>query len=522
MPNPNPNVNKVFREIQPVSEPTPSPEGVDIYVPRNYIYEGESTKTQGYDINAQNHKMVSYRLVIGTDKSLYGILKKNKDIFPNGPYFMDSRDNDIEIHNHKFNQPPKYKYTYFGGNGELLYCSISTKKRTKNVQAEQSSTIDDNKHVVTTVSQTCNDSDTDMDNNSTKGIYESLWSKVTGKPKKSQKEIIIQSAKDEKSTVAELKSTYKVTKQDIEKLVSESKTKFKSLYENAKATGDILPLLKANNINTTVKVKRYVRTTVNPFDYSTLSKNPINTAIPGYSQSDVSNTVGRWYSGMKYLKNSNNVIFLGYHNADKISGTIGYDSFPYADVIMEKEIELELDGARVLSSPLANDIQGTISLNNLSEKYQTQYEGNIKVIGRPGLVSSIVIYLSNISKKYSGEWYTKKVTHNINLSGYTCSADLIPKNLPLTISQVKSDFDTKTLYSKLHNLAVSRTKYRKGIEQAIENSFTEYIKENPEMKDKSLVIDARQYDAKTGTVPIYPATDDIIDINQEREKHRSK
>lgn len=513
--------NKVYQSIQPVTEPTTRVDGVEVYVPIRQIYDGSFSKTEGDSVILNNRKLASYRMVIGTDRSLYGLLKKNTDIFPNGPYFLDSRDDGVEIHNHKFNQSPKYVYTYMGGNYELISCTINTSKKNTLVQAEQSSTIDPNtKKITTTVSQSCSDSDTDL---LEKSVDNDLWEKLNNSNyKEDRKTQLIQSAKDEQSTINDLKSTYQVTKEDIEKFVGELKSKFKDLYNNAKTTGDVTPLLRSNTLKTTVKVKRYVKTTVNPMDYSQLSDSNANTAMNGYSQSDVSNQSGNWNSGIKYLKNSNSVIFLGYHNQDKISkdNTIGVNSFPYADVIMEKELELELDGARVFSSPLTQNLQGSMSLNNISERVQSQYKGNIKVIGRPGLVSSLVIYLNNISKRYTGEWYTKKVKHSIDQSGYFCTADLIRKEVPVVLSQITTSFDSKNIYKEFYKVASKRVKYGRDIEADIKNAFLEYIKNNPDQKDKNLVVDMSQYDPKTGSVPVYPASNDVVDLNTEREKYR--
>lgn len=518
--------NKVYESIQEVTEPTSRVEGVEVYVPNKNIFEGEFSGTEGDSVLLSNKKLASYRMVIGTDRSLYGLLKKNKDIFPNGPYFLDSRDEGVEIHNHKFNQSAKYVYTYMGGNGELLSCDISTNKRNSLVQAEQSSDIDPvTKKVTTTVSQSCTDSDKDISKGSVTDFQKDLWSRLNYKGQsydEYNRNQIIKSAKDEKSTIEELKSTYQVTKEDIEKFVEEAKDKFKQLYDSAKTTGDISPLLKSNTLKTTVKVKRYIRTTVNPIEYSQLSPSNNDTAMRGYSQTDVSNQVGNWNSGMKYLKNSNSIIFLGYHNQANISkdNTIGVNSFPYADVIMEKEVELELDGARVFSSPLARNMQNSLSLNNISDKVQSQYKCHIKVIGRPGLISSLVVYLNNISKRYSGEWYTKKVRHEISQSGYTCTCEMIKKELPVVMSQITSSFNTQNIYTEFNKVANERVKSKRDIEADIKNAFLQYVKDNPEMEGKSLVVDMNQYDENTGSVPVYPASDDVIDINSERNKYR--
>lgn len=522
----NNNINPAYFEIQPVSEPT-SEQDNTIMLDKYTKYEGEYTKYEGERYSVTNEKLSSYKMVIGTDRSLYGLLKKNTDIFPNGPTLIDSRDDGVKIHNRNFNQSPKYVYSYFGGNGELLSCSFSTKRKSKTVQAEQSSTIDPLTKVVhTSVSQSCGDTEEDI--KSKDAVTRNLWSTLnpdTTNYEEERKNQIIRSAKDEKSTQEELNSTYQVTKSDIEKFIEESKSQFKSLYEDAKTTGDISPLLKANSLKkSVVKVKKYIRTTVNPADYSQLRDPKVNvdTSIPGYSQQDVSGYSSRWISGMNYLKNNSNIIFLGYANQANIpkDQLIGVHSFPMANVIMEKEVEVELDGARILSSPLTNELQSSLSLNNLSDKTQKVVEGEIKVIGRPGLISSIIVSLNNVSKTYSGDWYVTDVKHTISSSGYVCVAKIIKKGIPVVLSTINSSIDTKSIYSELHKVAKESMDSVKVTDAMIKQAFVEYIKSDPSLANKSLVLDLTKSDPNTGSFSIYPASDDQVNINKEREKYK--
>lgn len=517
--------NKVYDNIQPVTEPdNVFRKNVDLSTNRRLKFKGEDSFYESDIITFTNEKLSNYKMVLGTDRSLYGLLAKNKEIFPNGPYFMDSRDDGITIHNHNFDQSPKYVYTYHGGNGELLVCNISSQKKTQSVQAEQSSTIDPlTKEVKTSVVQSCN-SEEDTHSKEDGEFQKGLWSKLTHQrdPKEVEREALISSAKDEKTTKEELQSTYKVTKEDIENYVGDLKTQFKDLYENAKNTGDIIPLVKANSMKKgVIKVKRRIKTTVDPAEYSQLQYHDVRTHTPGNSQSDQSMYNYKWHSGINYLKNNSNIIFLGYDNENKIPKglTIGYNSFPRARVIMEKEIELELDGARILSSPLTAEIQEPLSLNDISDKTQKIIKMDLKVLGRPGLVSSLIVFIRNISKRYSGEWYTKKVTHRINTSGYTCSAELIKKASLVVISNTTSKVDTKSIYSSLHKVASDRLKNVDIYDEAaVRQAFHEYIKKN-NVKDKSLVLDLNSPNPD-GSFNIHPATDDQVNITREREKHR--
>lgn len=508
---------KVYTSIQPVSEP----EGlfrskVKLNTDQSLTYEGEGTafESQGTDLSITNEKLANYKMVIGTDRSLYGLLKKNKEIFPNGPYHMDSRDDGITIHNHNFNQPPKYVYTYAGGNGELISCNISTHKQTKSVQAEQSSTIDPlTKEVSTSVSQVCvNEEPKDQ------MFQKKLWASLnkTNYSEDEEKQAIIKSAKDERSTKEELQSTYQVTQDDIKKYVDELKTQFRELYDNAKSTGDILPLLRANTMKKgVVKVKRKVRTLVNPMQYSQDKGDWASTS--GFTQMQ-----HNYNQGVKYLKSSSNIIFLGYNNGatglkDSISDT--GTSFPYAEVIMEKEIELELDGYRILSSPLAKDIQNQLTLNGLSDSTQKVVKCDLKVVGRPGLVSSLIIYLNNLSSRYTGEWYTKKVKHSLNTSGYICTAELIPKSSKVIISNTTSRIDTRDIYKELNKVASDRMKSVVPNKEELSQAFLDFVNSNSDLQDKSLVLDLNKT-KEDGQYNIYPASEDQVNITREREKYR--
>lgn len=51
--------------------------------------------------------------------------------YANGPWYIDSRDGVIYIHNRKFQEEPEYNYIYQSENGEVLRVSFATQKVTK-------------------------------------------------------------------------------------------------------------------------------------------------------------------------------------------------------------------------------------------------------------------------------------------------------------------------------------------------------------------------------------------------------
>lgn len=47
--------------------------------------------------------------------------------YGNGPWYVDSRDGVIYIHNRKFQQPPHHTYIFQAENGEVLRVSLLLK-----------------------------------------------------------------------------------------------------------------------------------------------------------------------------------------------------------------------------------------------------------------------------------------------------------------------------------------------------------------------------------------------------------
>lgn len=534
MPYPD-KYNPVYDSIQPVSEPTSGvySDAETFTIDQNLKFEGEgSYYSEEKGGIAVLETLADYRMVIGTDRTLYGMLKKNKDIFPNGPYCIDSRDDGVTIHNRNFNQPPKYIYTYRGGNGELLSCEIKTKKKEVAVQAEQSSSIDPlTKELNTTISQTCSNPEIDLiqqyRNSKKKPVSVEYLKNFVINPnseksdrEEEEKQKYISSAKTETETKKELQANYQVTQQDILNFMTQARSEFKALYEQAKSTGDILPLVKANSMGKfVVKVKKPIKMVVYPGNYATVERTP---GIPNY--------LAQYRSGLNYLRNDPNTVIIGYADKsanpitdEKLAELISRDPSytPSLVIIQEKEVEVELDGARIMSSPLAMGMKDIQTSNDLSDRLQHTIEGDLTLIGRPGLVSSIILRLQNLSNRYSGDWYVTEVKHKINNSGYTCMVKLIKKGIPLVVSQITTKADTKSIYAELHKVASESLDAGILTQEKINQYFLEGIKDNPELEGKSLVLDLTTTNDE-GNYPIHPASEDQVNITREREKYRLK
>jgi hypothetical protein len=104
-----------------------------------------------------------------------------------------------------------------------------------------------------------------------------------------------------------------------------------------------------------------------------------------------------------------------------------------------------------LASTLASNKGRTIIENKL--------DATLNVIGRPSLENSQIINISNVGKRWSGNYYIKSVTHNMDSSnGYTCSMELT-KNLEESGSESTSN---KLSQDDMHTNGTSEyNKFRK-------------------------------------------------------------
>lgn len=96
-----------------------------------------------------------------------------------------------------------------------------------------------------------------------------------------------------------------------------------------------------------------------------------------------------------------------------------------------------------LDSSLANDIY-LVTTN--------RQKATAKVLGDPGLRSSMVIKVQNVSHRYSKDWYVKKVTHTISANvGYICDIDFREKVSSTSQLVVSAESQVKRVSSMLAN-----------------------------------------------------------------------
>lgn len=544
----NPEVDPVYLTPQPESNPTPGGDGgTRLFINNNYTMSGENPQKGGEVINIKTEKVANFKIMRGTSTSVWGYLSKLKEFMPNGPHTVDSRDGKVKIHNYNFNQNPIAYYVYQGGNGELIELNVSSKKVTKHVDAATTSHIDPKKKTVnTTVTQVHTNTEAPrgefgrlpngrifsfkpQKSFTPKDLKGIMNEKHPGDYRKHQaleeKVKKIKNAKSEREARAEAAQNYQITAEDCDRYFKDKHTQFYKLLDEAKKTGNPEPLLKSGSM-TGLVVKRQIsiRTKVNPETYSDnymtkqqiaeLTKGKFDGAKGGSGTENIATY--QWNNGYNHLRNMPGIIVI----PDKKNG-YQYKPGDMVEVIMDKVVDVEIDGARVFAAATPHQISSAVAESNLKKSSQEQITGNLKVIGRPELESSKVIYVSGVSRQDSGKWYIKKVKHSFSSMGYFCDIECIRNGTTAGVSSVTTKINTRSILTQYKGIAKAALKngtYNDDSE--FKQEFKKYIKENPDEADKSLygVVDEKN----PKSMSIIPASQDGVNITTSREAMRRR
>jgi len=559
MPN---KINKVFLSPQSatpdsVTGKTSQDDIGTVIMNTNMTLSGESSKYgEGDTFSMENQKISSMRIMTGTGKNLWNQLKKMANQLPNAPYMMDSRDGGIVIHNHHFNQTTKLHYTYAGGNGELIRVSFKTQKKVAPLDVTASSKIDpETKTIETTVKQGIQvpwrlyQPMSEEDRNS-RQLQQSWHSDVdpmvaggklsmddiqksiikgrsiSSRPKQLS-ELEIQKGyykryKYEKEVKDEYSKNYDITQEDVTSYFNQAKSKFTNYLADAKRTGNIEPLLKSTSMGKfIVKKKVTIKSWVNPYEYAQKEGN-----------NSGNHPKGSYNYGLEIMKSSPNIVVLDklspkgtqkFTGDENITGKNANDRNTKVLAIVDKEIEIELDGARVFAAATPQQIADIYAENDILTTSLKQVVGTMVTVGRPELCTSMVIGVANISNKYSGGWYTKKVKHTFNNSGYICEAEIIRNGTPITVATTHSRVHTPSVYNELNKVAKDKIAANNTVDTSTEvkQALKTYYEKNPGKKDTN--IGTVVTPTSTGTkIEIYPAKEERTNISNAREDVKKK
>lgn len=462
-------VPHVYLTPQEPSQLPPGTVGVEIL---KYSPEGEmlvNRLPEQYRVENLKSKRATTTILIGTSNNLWGQLQQLGKSTKGGPYYMDGRDGKLTIHNQKKSSPVFAAYTYAGGNGELLEFHVQSSYVKSAVEVSRNTEIDgDTKNMNTTVVQGMVEPDqgnidayyqwsspTNKQNftfgytgailgyhlNTFKGSLESLSEEPYSTIDTSQdifdpitKGAAVFNSKDE--AVSYLKSNPRLTKEERDTWLNTMAQKHKAYTGQVHTIGTLENALKEGFEwePCVIKRKAFVRHQVNPTVYGSDKSRPNS---PNYqltsTRAKVSGDISRWKKGYKYLKDNPN--FLITSRKVSVGGLV--------EVIEYMELEIPLEGVRVLADTPNFDIPEFFS-NDISENLTNQVKANARVLGRPGIESSMNIEIHNVSSKYSGIWYSKKAIHRINIgTGYTVDIEFTQRDTPISTVTITKEMATQ-------------------------------------------------------------------------------
>lgn len=528
--------------------------------------------------------MVAAGLIVGTSRSKYYQLQDLCRSISGGPYFVDSRDGQIVLHNVKSQRNITKVYTYMGGYGELIEFSIKSSFVKTSTEIKQSTEINpDTKAVETNFVQAVldpNSGNPDTDGVDTFMIWPNLGtqflnqrggtvdpapnsaafqpigkpsSKPSGSPTSSDS---LPSKPAEYHVMWDYKATSQAIKAAEEKpSYPNYKTKFNSISQARKyylthpeqvSQGEIYAYFNKwitdwNSKKTAtdptslgelahqldrippMQITRHI-TIQASVDLETLGgslglKNQeildqrtetfANAVLSG--QVDLSKYSNSWYvtPDGDGIKTSSMIMGGTYRrNAEALLASIPGISISNPDdsvrgrlVTIETDIVIDMNGVDVVSGADTINLSGSMC-NDVVEKVTNKVKATAKVIGDPVLESSMNIQIQNVSSKFTGLWYTKKVTHTISSSdGYMCNIEFVQRTVPVSTVTLKSNWTKKDygkqILSAMKQAAENKTYNRPS---AIERKVKNHLKSVP---NYSFVA---QVDPTTGKV-IYSQRD---------------
>ena len=461
-------------------------------------------------------------LLVGTSRSKYYQLADIARGLSNGPYFMDSRDDQIIIHNQEVKRDIVKVYTYAGGYGELIEFTISSKFVKSSVEVKQSNQLDpDTKSLDTVMVQGV----VDPDHGNADGIdtylvwpdrgtmfwnpgpgsvknapIEAANAPLMGQPSKQKGHLMEYHPRNNNQTPT-VKATQEKPYKNYFSSISEAQKWFNShpqvnqseideWFANWQRDFESKRSSSANNLENlarnldrippfVIKRKISIQAEVNlqaigsnrgligsaiSDDQSEAFKNDILTGqvdLSSYSDYQFQSTsIGGYVTKTfptnpnpivrsAYIKNAEAMLMKGGFSVMEVSRNEGETDAQYRHrkaenrlVSIETEIEIQLDGVDVAAGADSINIPGSLG-NDIIQKVTDSVKAEATVIGDPVIESSMNIQIQNVSEKYSGLWYTKRVTHTINKSGYLTKIEFVQRTVPISQVTVKSTLSKK-------------------------------------------------------------------------------
>lgn len=495
--------NKVYESLQVPTEQSRTTTGKILYANR---FSGVAQVAMPSDLKS----LIDSDLGLIGNNILVQLEQKMKG-YANGPWYIDSRDGVIYIHNRKFQEEPEYNYIYQSENGEVLRVSFATQRVTKRAKAQLTQALDPEdkglivgstditepekeKEEVTLLKPFVAQVDNTMVVNYGSVPYEDYRSHPTTNIAAEMEAEQRYGAKAQKynSAMKEYGSqkpyvAYNAGKQEaldnlsteqyreaintaVNNLPNDKKRVIQQILKNSKNGKEL-----ESNLRQLLENERYLFTGeykmeylaeewVDPREYDpeggtithmvdigTFSSNP-------YEKQMIDNQSQRGISAME-----KNPYITVYPDTYKVE----YPGDGVTTPTMTRKVKAKVKIRRMKKVPFLVPIYKLY--HNLFSRYggadkvtwamNANANGGLKiserklvcqmtVVGRPSLQSSQIISLENVGKRWSGFWYIKSVQHSMDAGqGYLCTLDLVKNNARDGQTTSKTQLSTQDIVS---------------------------------------------------------------------------
>lgn len=495
--------NKVYESLQVPTEQSRTTTGKILYANR---FSGVAQVAMPSDLKS----LIDSDLGLIGNNILVQLEQKMKG-YANGPWYIDSRDGVIYIHNRKFQEEPEYNYIYQSENGEVLRVSFATQRVTKRVKAQLTQALDPEdkglivgstditepekeKEEVTLLKPFVAQVDNTMVVNYGSVPYEDYRSHPTTNIAAEMEAEQRYGAKAQKhnSAMKEYGSqkpyvAYNAGKQEaldnlsteqyreaintaVNNLPNDKKRVIQQILKNSKNGKEL-----ESNLRQLIENERYLFTGeykmeylaeewVDPREYDpeggtiTHRVNIRTFSSNSYEKQMIDNQSQRGISAME-----KNPYITVYPDTYKVT----YSEDGVTTPTMTRKIKAKVKIRRMKKVPFLVPIYKLY--HNLFSRYggadkvtwamNANANGGLKiserklvcqmtVVGRPSLQSSQIISLENVGKRWSGFWYIKSVQHSMDAGqGYLCTLDLVKNNARDGQTTSKTQLSTQDIVS---------------------------------------------------------------------------
>ena len=494
--------NKVYESLQVPTEQSRNTVGKILYA---NSFSGVAQVPMPADLKAlidSDLGLIGNNILIQLEQKMKG--------YPNGPWYIDSRDGVIYIHNRKFTQEPEYNYIYQSENGEVLKVYFTMQNVTKRAKAQLTETIDpDDKglivgstdikeperakeEIVTPLAPLPQDNTEwvpswDYGTGQNFGLghpniaaemdAEQMYGAKSQKHNQAMKEygskkpyVAYEAGKQEMLDNLSTDQYREAINIAANRLPSDKKGQLQQILKNSKNGKEL-----ESNLRQLLENERYLFTGeykmeylaeewVDPREYDpeggtithlidirTFSSNP-------YEKQMIDDQSQRGIAAME-----KNPYITVYPNTYKVD----YSGEGVTTPTMTRKVKAKVKIRMMKKVPVLVPIYKLY--HNLFGRYggadkvawamNANANGGLKtterklvcqmtVVGRPSLQSSQVISLENVGKRWSGYWYIKSVQHSMDAGqGYLCTLDLIKSNAKAGQTTSKTQLSTQDIVS---------------------------------------------------------------------------